>query len=91
MSNTLPSRARVVEAISDKDITFECEACRKTAGWLLPSKPNLPGSLQVMTMIDIDDSSQGFVFAPLICTNCGHTRLFLLNTLVPELNTQISE
>lgn len=91
MLDNLPSREQVIQALAGNEIASECSACRKNAGWLLPSKPGQPGSLQVMTMVDLDDSSQGFGFASLICNNCGHTMLFLLNALIPEINTPVSE
>jgi hypothetical protein len=91
MTNKLPSREQVIHSLAEKNLTSECSACRTDAGWLLPSKPGQPGSLQVMTMVDLDDSSQGFGFASLICNNCGHTMLFLLNALIPELNRPTAE
>jgi hypothetical protein len=74
-------RRIVAEALSERNALGKCAACQSTPQWLLPTIEGTD-DLEVMAMVAPRDISLGFNFAPLICTNCGATRLFHLETLM---------
>jgi hypothetical protein len=80
------SRAEVIAAITQKGLESRCESCGKS-----PTEWTLPGDdVAVQASLVLTDTGEGqglsvLPSVPLICNNCGHTRIYNLEYLMKGL------
>ena len=78
------NRKTIISALVAKPVTQKCPTCLTESPWLVPGKADNPDQAEMMMTVSPDSITTGFVFVPMICSNCGYTRLIHHETLMKD-------
>lgn len=83
-NSPFPTRTAIANKIAEKSALNPCEACGNPK-WLVPHADQ-PDDGMMVSMLLGPGLGPTLRFTPAICTNCGHTRIFHVDTLMNDIS-----